>query len=245
MIGGSNYHGDIAPEIKLKETHLAFGLFYRYNHSSFFSSRYQFTYAKISGDDKNFAANAYRNIKFESNIYELSYRTEFNFKSFGSGGRAYKEGKTSTFVFAGLGIFGFDPKRRLPGGDKVSLRDMGTEGQNLNNKRTYAQIQPAFLMGLGYKVNINQGTVLGIEMGFRKTFTDYLDDTKGQYPDYAAMVAKQGQGAGEFSQPQVLNGNPPIPAGTMRGDSHLNDWYFIVGITISFRAINGTLCPPM
>lgn len=242
MLGASNYFGDIAPEIKLKETKPAFGIFYKYHHSKFFSSRYQFAFAQISGSDQNFKANNYRNISFESNIYEASYFTEFNFRPFGANYNQ-NEGKYTTYVFAGFNMFMFEPYRRLPGGDKVELRDLGTEGQNINGKKKYSLIQPAVTFGLGYKLNLGKTVVLGIELGFRKTFTDYLDDTKGTYADYAALVAKQGEGAGDYAHPQTMNGNPPIPAGTMRGDSHLNDWYFIAGITLSFRNFNRNPCP--
>jgi hypothetical protein len=243
ILGASNYFGDIAPEIKLKESHPAFGVFYKYHHSSFFSSRYQFIFAKISGDDRNFRGNAYRNIRFESNIFEFGYSTEFNFRPFGSGGRAYQEEQSTTYVFAGANLFLFEPITRLSSGDKVELRDIGTEGQVINNKRKYSLIQPALSFGLGYKFNIKRKTVIGIELGFRKTFTDYLDDTKGTYADYDALVNNQGLGAGEFGHPQTLNENPPIQAGTMRGDPNLKDWYFIAGITLSFRNIIRDPCP--
>lgn len=242
MAGGSNYSGDIAPEIKLSETHAAFGLLYKYHHSRFFSSRYQFTYAKISGSDQNFSGNTYRNIRFESNIYEIGYFTEFNFKPFGINANQREE-KSTTFVFAGVNMFLFDPFVRLPGGDKVELRDIGTEGQKIDGKKQYSLIQPALSMGLGYKFNIKRKMVIGLELGFRKTFTDYLDDTKGTYTDYNTIVAKQGTGAGEYAHPQTLQGNPPIKAGTMRGDSHLGDWYFIAGITICFRNVIRDPCP--
>jgi len=84
FLGASNYTGDIAPEIVWSESHPAIGLMYKYHHSKYFSSRYQFTYASISGSDQNFSANTYRNISFESDIYELGYNVEFNFKPLAS-----------------------------------------------------------------------------------------------------------------------------------------------------------------
>ncbi len=240
MVGASNYFGDIAPEIVPKESQLALGIFYKYHHSKFFSSRYQFTYAKISGDDQNFRANQYRSIKFESNIFEIGYFTEFNFKPFGIN---VLENNSTPFVFAGFNMFLFNPTAKLPGGDKVDLRDFGTEGQKLDGgEKQYSMIQPAITLGLGYKFNIHRKTVVGLEIGFRKTFTDYLDDTKGKYPDYNAMNAAQGSTAGDLSQPQTVKDQPVIATGTMRGDSHLNDWYFIIGITISLRDVTKDPC---
>jgi hypothetical protein len=246
LVGGGNYFGDLAPEIVLKETHPALGLFYKYHHSRYYTSRYQFAYTKVSGNDKNFAANSYRSLSFESNIFELGYSGEFNFRGYGANSNQREESSTS-YVFAGFNLFMFNPTAELPSGDKIELRDIGTEGQKLKGKtkKTYSTIQPNISFGLGYKFNVKKTTVIGIEFGFRKLFTDYLDDTKGAYPDYQMMVNKQGVGAAELSQPQTTQGKPVIPAGTMRGDNHLNDWYFITGITISFRNILRDPCPSM
>lgn len=241
MLGGSNYWGDLAPSTVMAETGPSLGLFYKYHHSRFFSSRWQFAYAHIGGSDANFKANAYRNLSFESDIYELGYFTEFNFRPFGIN-RSQHEEKSTTFVFAGINLFLFEPVRKLQGGDRVELRDIGTEGQKMDGRRTYSPVQPALTMGFGYKFNIRRSTVIGLEFGVRKTFTDYLDDTGGKYPDYNALVAKQGIGAGEFSHAQTMNEQPPAKAGTMRGDRHLSDWYFIAGITISFRNVIGDPC---
>ncbi len=238
FIGGSNYFGDIAPEIVLKETNLALGGFIIKNHSSYFSSRYQFTYARISGSDKNFKSNAYRNISFFSDIYELGYNLEFNFKPFGMN---VNDKYATTYVFTGPSIFMFNPKTTLPSGDKVSLQRFGTEGQILNDKKRYSLIQPALNLGIGYKFNVGKKWDIGFEVGFRKTFTDYLDDTKNTYTDYNAMNAKQGGTAVDLSQPHTTQGNPPVDKGTMRGDPHLKDWYFTVGITICFRNVT-TFC---
>lgn len=241
LVGAGNYFGDLAPEIVLKESKPAFGLLYKYHHSRYLSSRYQFVFTQISGNDKNFEANAYRNLSFHSNIFELGYSLEFNFLGFGVN-RNQHEKPYTTYVFGGFNMFTFNPKADLPSGDEIELRTIGTEGQKLNGKREYALIQPALSFGIGYKFNIKNYTVLGIEIGLRKTFTDYLDDTKGTYPDFNALNAKQGSGAGDFSQPQTTQGNPPIAAGTMRGDSHLKDWYLVAGITISFRNFKSNPC---
>lgn len=238
LLGGSNYFGDLAPEIKPNETKFSAGFFYRQNHTKYFSSRYQFAYARISASDKNFKANQYRNISFFSNIYELGYNVEFNFLPFGMN---VLEKDASFFAFSGINMFLFNPRTRLPSGDKVDLRDYGTEGQVLNKKRKYALIQPSITLGVGYKLNINNNWVFGAEVGFRKTFTDYLDDTKDAYTDLNELYAKQGGTAVDLSQPQTTNGNPSISANTMRGDAQLKDWYMIVGFTISYRFVT-TFC---
>lgn len=243
FLGGGNYFGDLAPEIVWKETHPAIGILYKYHHTKYYSSRYQFLYTTISGNDQNFKANAYRNLSFQNEIFEIGYTGEFNFIPFGIN-RNQKESNNTTYIFGGINLFTCNPTAKLPSGDRVELRDIGTEGQKLDGKKkTYALIQPSVNLGVGYKVNLKKRTVIGIEAGFRKTFTDYLDDVSGQYPDHAQLVAKQGEGAGELSQPQTTQGKPVITAGTMRGDNYLRDWYFVIGITITFRNVINDPCP--
>jgi hypothetical protein len=55
-------------------------------------------------------------------------------------------------------------------------------------------------------------------------------------------VREQGVGAGDYSHTETLNNKKPITAGSMRGDPALKDWYFMVGITISFRNVVGDPC---
>lgn len=239
FVGGSNYFGDLAPEIVLKETQLSYALFYKFHHSRFFTSRYQFAKAKISANDINFQANSYRNLSFYSNIYELSYFSEFNFKPFGINVRDEKQ---TFFIFSGFNMFLFNPQRELKKGEPLNLQEFGTEGQVINKQKKYSLIQPAITLGFGYKFNLGRKYIIGTEIGFRKTFTDYLDDTKGDYASYQAMVEQQGQNAAYLSQAQTINNQRPIKAQTMRGDDHLKDWYFMFGITISRRKVNLQPC---
>src|SRR5687768_14100169 len=84
MLGASNYNGDLAREIVLKETHIAGGAFIRYNLGKYWSIKPAFQIGTISGSDKNFKENKYRNLSFKSNITEFSTVMEYNFKPFGA-----------------------------------------------------------------------------------------------------------------------------------------------------------------
>jgi hypothetical protein len=41
----------------------------------------------------------------------------------------------------------------------------------------------AIPFGIGAKMNVSKKVGIGLEWGPRKTFTDYLDDVSGTYPD--------------------------------------------------------------
>lgn len=125
FLGGSNYQGDLAPDLVLGETHGAFGIQFRQNLSPFFSFNYSANYANISGNDNNFSYLATRNLNFHSKIYEGSFQVEFNFFKYAVG---LKPKKFSPYVFTGISVFAFDPRTTYNGND-VALRPLHTEGQ--------------------------------------------------------------------------------------------------------------------
>ena len=46
--------------------------------------------------------------------------------------------------------------------------------------------------GFGYKFRLVKSTSLILDIGFRKTFTDYLDDVSTVYSDNVAIAAEKG-----------------------------------------------------
>jgi len=232
LVGGSNYHGDLAKEIVLSETHLMLGAYFERNYNEWFSIRYQMSYGKISGTDKNFPIYSNRNLSFFSNIIEGAAIAEFNFLPFGlNPNMSY----FSPYVFGGLAVFHFEPKAKF-GDEIVSLRKLGTEGQGMDGKKRYSPIQMSVPMGFGLKIKQSQNLVVGIEVGFRKTWTDYLDDVSGEYPDYEKMLAEKGLLAASMSHRYKEEGiDYTTDPGNMRGDPHLNDWYFFMNLRIGFK----------
>ncbi len=69
MLGGSNYHGDLAYNIVPKETNLSGGVFFKYNINETWSIRPTLSYMKISGAADTFKEKTLRNISFRKNIY--------------------------------------------------------------------------------------------------------------------------------------------------------------------------------
>lgn len=230
-VGVSNYHGDLSHGPNFKNFHPSFSLLYKYNLSSYFSWRLGLSYLKVSGSDEGVKGYDQRNLTFQTDIWDFGSTFEFNFQAFGTN----VNDKTWTpYVFSGIHGFLFDPTRQE--NKDIKLRNLRTEGQ----KRAYSRFQPAVPLGFGIKTMLrpqkNRGVwIIGFEGCWRKTFTDRLDDVSGKYPDYRTMVDNQGIGAAQYSHAQTLNGGNPMPAGTMRGDPHLKDWYYFVGFTASYR----------
>jgi hypothetical protein len=239
QFGGSNYHGDLANEIVPGETHLMAGIFVKRNMSSHFATSLQFSYGKISGTDENFDNYAWRNLSFYSSVFELSFLTEFNFQPYGVN---VLDKRFTPYLFTGFSLFAFNPKADYNGEEQV-LRDLGTEGQLLDGgPKKYKLIQPAIPMGMGIKYNLTHHLEIGFRVGFRKTFTDYLDDVSTEYPDFTVLSDQAGNASAWLSHREIENGFSPVNEGTMRGDPNLKDWYLFGGITIAYRFIPSIQC---
>jgi len=230
MLGASNYNGDLARNIVLKETHIAGGVFFRYNLGKYFSLKPALQIGTISGDDKNFKENMSRNLSFKSNITEVSTMIEYNFKPFGA--RVRTENFTPYFE-VGLGAFHFNPKAEY-NGDEFELRSLRTEAQS----KMYKLWQLSIPFGMGLKWAINSNITFGFEVVYRRTFTDYLDDVSKTYPDLKVQAKTYGSASALLSDrsAEVEGVSSPLSSkGDMRGDPGLKDWYMFSMFSFSYR----------
>ena len=235
-LGVSNYHGDLAREIVPAESKFMAAAFYQRHINEWASLRYQLSYGRISGSDQNYPeVYANRNLNFYSDIIEGAITLEYNFLPFGLNPNLRW---ATPYVFAGIGMFYFNPKTKY-NNEPIELRDLGTEGQGLNGTKKYNLFQPAIPLGIGIKFT-NGKVTSGLELGFRKTFTDYLDDVKGDYPDYNLMLNERGELAATLSHrySQNISNIEIVEEGKMRGDPNLNDWYFFLNFRLGFRIFN-------
>jgi hypothetical protein len=238
-VGYSGYHGDLAQEIVFTEVNPMFGIYYRRNYNEDFSIRTSLNYLKISGSDANFESYAIRNLSFETQIYELSSIFEYNFLPFGL---QPNQSLFTPYLFAGINVFMFQPSTYYAD-EKVDLKRMGTEGQGLSGyRRNYSAIQVGIPMGMGVKAQVGNNLCIGLEVCFRKTFTDYLDDVSGEYPDFMRMTEEKSPLAATLSHRQIEKEYEPVKGGMMRGDPHLKDWFFSLNLTLGYRFVP-TFCP--
>ncbi len=261
MLGGSNYTGDInsmfaneqakaralnrfESSFNFYNIHFLGGLVARYNYNPRWSFRGNILFSRLSGDDKHFANN--RNLNFYSNIQEFSTIAEFNFLDYRTGSLQHR---ISPYMFAGLALFHFNPKTTMLDSRSnesivVNLHDMHTEGQTFyNNKGNYHLWQLSIPFGLGMKFSFGKYLCIGLEWGFRKTFTDYIDDISGEYVGRQQMIRNVNENAARVSdRTHELEGQTDFyhEEGEMRGNKTTNDWYNFFGITITSRISNGT-----
>jgi hypothetical protein len=240
LFGPSNYQGDLAQDITFKETHLSGGIFLKKNANPFFSHCFSLMEGEISGNDQNFSSQKIRNLSFRTNITELSYQLEFNFFPFSFG---LKHEEFTPYVFTGLSLFYFDPEATY-NGQTIKLNKLDTEGKVASNesKRAYSLYQLAIPIGGGFKFCISERVIIGINVGFRSAFSDYLDDVSTTYYDKNILNEKNGKLSAELSDRSGNLNSPSIGyIGKQRGRSDLKDWYIFSGIIISYK-IRDAVC---
>ena len=191
-----NYVGELDPgpsfiSPSIRYTRPSLGITYVRRIKPALSWRGTFTYGRIKGDDyisanekgKNVGRKV-RNLNFKNNIWELKGDLIFDF--IGHNERYEKRHEYVPYGFIGLAVFKHDPKGQIPdgftgAGDWVKLRPLQTEG------KAYSPIGVAIPFGLGFRYKLAKNWDLAFEVGWRYTFTDYLDDVSSTYGDPMKM----------------------------------------------------------
>lgn len=224
----------------------------RYYVREFHAIRGTATYARVRGTDEvtSYPNRRYRNLNFKSPIIEVSGSYEFHILKPKT---IHFMGARTTHLFdgnrfglygsIGAGAFIFNPKGKL--GDKwYALKPLGTEGQGLpGGPNPYKRIALAFPMGGGVTYLLNYNYKIGIDIGYRWTTTDYVDDASGYFYDNDAIVSSRGKLAGVMANPSVLLDNVPnrewYTENQPRGGSKSNDTYVFTQLTLSHTFTKG------
>lgn len=235
MAGVSNYQGDLGPSnlrVSLGKTHASVGGFLRYNFNDYLTGRVNLAYATLSGDDARYDRG--RNLSFRSSILEFAAIGEFNIMGY----QPYAlQRPFSPYIFVGIGFTHFNPRTKLDG-EWIELQPLGTEGQGIEGYPSpYSLFTLAIPVGGGLKYAINDKWNIGIEMGVRKVFTDYLDDVSTSYVDPDLLLANNGELSAILSNRSGVEVNP----GDARGNPDSDDWYVITAITVSYNFIDNGL----
>ena len=235
--GASNYQGDLQDKrFTFNQAHLAGGLGVHYSLNDHFSLRTGVLLGKVSGDDK-LGRNKIRNLNFTSNITDVHLALQYYITPLG-------KNSLTPYVFAGVGLYHFNPYTFDTTNSKYFLRPLSTEGQGfIEGKNNYQLTQFNIPFGAGLKLALSENLNVGFEVSMRKLFTDHLDDVSTEYVDQNLLIANRGMKAAElaFRGGELKNGGLYPQAGTARGGAENKDWYYFTGLTLSFRLGNGTI----
>ena len=249
-LNAMNYFGDVVPvtnftSLRFGATRVGAGVSITRRFYPRLSGRFGLSYGRISGDDSKAADpndpdarfRYNRNMSFRNDILEASAVAVFDLIE--NRNNYLKRPDFVPYVFAGVAGFYHNPKglvgdnapSSLTKGSYVALADLKTEGQ----ATAYGQTQFAIPFGGGIRYRINRNFDASLEIGWRKTFTDYLDDVGGKYAPAASLTTDVqryfGNGITRSQTGDFANFTSPT---SQRGDKgNKTVWYIVTGVTLN------------
>lgn len=224
--GGSYYIGDLNPVYHFLQTQLNLGIVARYNVDGRWTFKAAAYRGALKGDDQKAKYLEDRDLRFNMSITEVSVVAELNFLDYFTGSlRNY----FTPFIFGGMGVYYGIPKV-----SNTELRELGTEGQNLNfdNREPYSFTNFCLPFGIGFKYSISKKICVAFEWGLRKTFSDYLDDVSTTYYLDSDLIEPGDPNYREFEYSDPTHDHKPYQ---QRGYSKTNDWYGFAGLTLTYK----------
>jgi hypothetical protein len=162
-LGLASYYGDLCDKFDCMQfrPNLNIGAMLRMNRN--LGVKAEINYFRLYSDD----SYEYRNLNFRSNNFEVyvgGFAQYFPYERY-----EHKRKKINPYVYAGIGMVYYRPQGQLEG-KWVNLRPLQTEG------RSYSPVTAVIPMGGGLNIHLNKHYELQLEVGYRKTFSDYMDD---------------------------------------------------------------------
>jgi len=247
-LGATNYKGDLDDNFALKFTKPGLGFMGGYKFHPHMSARLGFNQGWMGASDAKAARDIprrRRNLSFRSPITEVSLNLVYEF--FANDRKFKYRPQYTPYLFGGVAVFAFNPQGKL-GNDWYALQPLGTEGQYLTQcedcPAPYNLVQISFPFGAGIRYRLSDKIDLNLEIGLRKTLTDYLDDVSGNYADVEQLRQEMGEESALLSDRidraiypeggQWWNG--------IRGDNSQDDWYVLTQVSATY-ILDWTKCP--
>ena len=240
--GVAHYFGDINNRAGLNRPKVAVGAFFRKQFGNYIAARLVGHYAQVGYSDV-YSDNEYqrrRNLSFNSKIFEIAVMGDFNFFKFMPTDPAHS---FTPYASLGVGVFSYDPYAFYEN-QKVYLRPLNTEGQTFyEGRKAYGTMAICVPLAFGIKYAINDRINLNVEVGYRFTTTDYLDDVSTTYVGIDKFPAVSGKSLAGIMQDRSFETGVPIGIeGRQRGFSKQKDQYAIAEIGLSLN-LSSYRCP--
>jgi hypothetical protein len=184
-------------DLNLEVTKMMKGVFISIYPADWWGMRLAGQYTYVEGRDKlvkTFGVDELwrkqRNLDFKSNMWEVYGALEFFPVQFAKRNDEEYDPRLRPYFFGGLGLFHFNPRGSITdqNGNTTwhNLHPLRTEGQGMAEyptKKPYSLTQINVPLGAGFKYLASNRLNLGLELLYRKTFTDYIDDVSTEYID--------------------------------------------------------------
>ncbi len=259
-LGGANYLGemggtdqprrDFVWDMKLAQTRWAVGGFARRKINRLISVNTGLLYLRVQGADElsTYRPRRGRNLNFRNDMLEWYLRPEFTiFQDNDLGGRGRYRLDFRLFGYVGIAAYYSSPKGQINReGEFYALRPLRTELVD------YSSIGVSVPVGLGFHFTKRRRHRFGMDIGWRTTFSDYLDDVSTTYKDPDALPdGRNGVAFDLYDQRPALGlDNPDVPSiynygyhdtpgpsakkENQRGDPTHNDSYLTMTLTYSY-----------
>lgn len=247
-IGAGHYFGDLNTRAWLNRPNFSAGIFFIKQINNYIGVRISGDYAFLGYSDvySNNETQWRRNLSFNTNLWEVSLSSYFNFFRFIPGVPGYK---FTPYLSLGAGVFTYDPYAYLDG-NKYYLRPLGTEGQNVDSgKSQYSTMGISIPLTVGVKYSINENMNVFAEIGYRFTNSDYIDDVSTTYAGADKFILTHTDGTQQIDYPayylqdrSYARGTPIGIEGRQRGNSTQKDAYVMFHLGVSFN-ITSYKCP--
>lgn len=253
-LGGANSIGtNFAKDLDIEATRPTFTVGGRVFYHPHVAQRVSLTYGWLSGDDARTkeAARSNRNLNFRTPLFEVNTAIEIYLLKESRQKSRYrlvssrqKGNPVSIYLFGGIGGFYFNPKGKNPNTGKwEALQPLRTEGQGYyGSRQPYKRFQLCVPVGLGFTFRLHPSWRLGIDLGLRKTFTDYIDDVSLTYVD-PSVFAQNGSKDPALSAVMADKNKGGITGATapgqQRGDPKEKDSYMFLTINLAYKFGSG------
>jgi hypothetical protein len=251
IVGTTNYSGELSSaKINWQMWRPALGLLARYNASPRIALKGHAIYGEIAGADSlsSKGSERARNLSFKSGLFEVSAQVEFNLVRYDFNDKNGNYHKVIPYLYTGIAVYKYNPLARYAG-QWWELQTLGTEGQGttqFQGRKKYALTQISLPFGAGVKIEFTKRLNIGIEVGARMTFNDYLDDVSKTYVDTSYIRAAYGPVAAALSDRsnEHNGGVNAFVAGQKRGNSSDMDWYYFAGFYVTYKLqTKRDICP--
>ena len=243
-------------DLNLQLTKVMKGAFVSIYPAEWFGFRIAAQYTFVEGKDEIINTDGedelyrkQRNLDFKSNMFELYAAAEVYPLMLMHINHPDYQPRYRPYLLAGIGLFRFNPKGSITdqNGNVTwhELAPLKTEGQGFEeyaSRKPYSLTQLNIPMGAGIRYLATERITVAIELLYRKTFTDYIDDLSTDYIDpnlfdkylsaSDANIAKQ---IHDKAFTSFVPGSPRFVAGYQRGNPKFNDAYFSFALKIGLR----------
>lgn len=222
-LGLSSYYGDLCDKAECMQFRPNIGIGAMLRMTNNIGIKGELNYFRLYSED----VWARRNLDFRSNnveLYVAGYVQLFPYQRYVHVRKSY-----NFYGFLGIGLFYFRPEGSL-NGEWYPLRKLETEGVK------YGPISAMIPFGGGFTYNITRNYEIVLELGYRKTFTDRLDDVSnkewkllGEFDDKTAAAISNKTGRGDDYW---------LKTGQYRGNPTKKDGYFISQVKVRYTFVS-------